>query len=317
MPLSIAGLTGNVDEKADALRAASVSFVPGKCYDKHHSTQKMRPPLTPSGKPKKIPGKLPPEKETRLARYSLPEKAQDDAGFQRRDLIRFFIVDIILIAALRLLLGLGIFPSVDAYVLAILGSKGILFIYLLWLIRDRRQAWPETGATTLGRWWSLPLAVVVYAATYPALIFVNSANRILMLRLHHALGWMYRPQPQDVMFFIFEDILQTPVRIVLIVFTALLGPFMEELAFRGLGIDAYRRTGGALWAVVWTSLLFGLYHFDLNLLLPLSFLGMVFGVLRVATRSLWSPLLAHCLHNSFTLLVMAHGLGLIETPIKW
>ncbi|MDR1745352.1 MAG: CPBP family intramembrane metalloprotease [Planctomycetota bacterium] len=245
-----------------------------------------------------------------MPRYSLPQNARDGSGFQGRDVIRFFMVDLILIIALRLLMGLGVFPTVDAYVLAILGSKVVLFLYLFWLIRDRRDAWPETGATGIGHWWTLPAGVLAYAAFYPALLFMNSFNRVMMIRLHAALGWVYNPQPQDVMVFIFEDILQTPVRILLIAFTVLLGPFMEELAFRGVGIDAYRRTGGVVWAVVWTSFLFGLYHFDLNLLLPLTCLGVLFGALRVATGTLWSALVAHCLHNIFTLLVMAHELAL-------
>lgn len=253
-----------------------------------------------------------------MPRYSLPQKsADDDSGFQTRDIIRFFIVDIILIIAVRLMLGLGVFPSVDAYVIAILGSKVILFLYLLWLVRDRRGAWAETGAATIGRWWALPLGVLAAAAAYPLLLYVNELNHTLMLRLHGALGWVYTPQPQDVVVFIFEDFLQKPVRIALIGFTVLFGPFMEELAFRGVGIDAYRRSGGAAAALVWTSLLFGLYHFSLPLVLPLAFLGLVFGALRVVTRSLWPSLAAHCLHNSFALLIMAHELGVLETIRAW
>ncbi|MCD8351650.1 MAG: CPBP family intramembrane metalloprotease [Planctomycetaceae bacterium] len=252
-----------------------------------------------------------------MPRYSLPQENPADSGFQTRDLIRFFLVDIILIVLLRLLLAIGFFAEVDHYVLAILGSKVVLFLYLAWLIRDRRNAWPETGIANAGRWWAWPVSIVAYAAFYPILLYCNSLNRILMVRLHDALGWVYTPQPQDVMVLIFEDILQTPVRVLLIFFTVIAGPFMEELAFRGVGLDAYRRTVGVFWALVWTGLLFGLYHFSLELLLPLGFLGVFFGAVRLVTGSLWCGVLVHCLHNAVTLLIMAHGLGVLETLKFW
>ncbi len=74
------------------------------------------------------------------------EYGEGSGGFLVRDLMRFLLVDIILIAAQKLLLGLGFFTRPDAYVLTILTCKIILMIYLVWLIRDRRDAWRETGA---------------------------------------------------------------------------------------------------------------------------------------------------------------------------
>lgn len=248
--------------------------------------------------------------------YSLPERTDNDAGFQTRDLVRFFVVDIILVLLVRILLDLNVFPSVDSYVAAILVSKTGLFLYLVWLVRERRRAWPATGVTRLGPWWALPLAVALYAAAYPLLDVVADANDFLMLRLHDALGWVYAPRPQDVVFFIFEDILRTPTRIALIAFTVLFGPFMEELAFRGVGLDAARRRHGVVWSLVWTSLLFGLYHFTLHLVIPLAALGLLFGILRVGARSFWAALLAHVIHNTFVLLTMAHNMGIFKTAAE-
>lgn len=252
-----------------------------------------------------------------MPKYTLPQRnndSDDSGGFLVRDLIRFFIVDIILIVAIKTLLGLGFFPSVDHYVLAILASKVILFLYLLWLIRDRRDAsWDETGATRIGPWWGWPVGLAIYAAGFALIPIVDRFNKTLMEHLHAAVGWVYTPQPQDVMILIFEDILQNPVRVVLIFFIVVAGPFMEELAFRGVGIDAYRRSSGVFAALLLTSVLFGLFHFNLGLLLPLSFLGLVFGVIRVVSRNLWCPICIHALHNSVALLAMAHELGFLET----
>lgn len=238
-----------------------------------------------------------------------PATAQPE-GFLVRDLLRFFMVDVILIIGLRLFLFLGLFSDPNAYVLGILATKVILLAYILWIVRDRRDAWPETGGATAGRWWAWPAGLALYAAAYPITIQINKLNHQLMIHLHNWFGWHYAREPQDVMILIFENILENPVRILLVFFTVVAGPFMEELAFRGIGMDAFRRRRGLIWALFWTSILFGLYHFRLDLLLPLSFLGLVFGAARAMSRSLWCAVCIHCLHNAVAIYIMARELGL-------
>lgn len=242
--------------------------------------------------------------------------AESAGGFLVRDLLRFMAVDIILILALRLCRGLGIFPDIpiDPYVLAVLGSKVILFVYLVWLIRDRRDAWPETGGDTAGVWWAWPAALVFYAGCYPFMIWADRLNQYLMRELYEWLGWVYEPQLQEVMVLIFADILDSPTRMVLIFFTVVGGPLMEEIAFRGIGLDALRRRVGTGWGLILTSLLFGLYHFSMQMLLPLTLMGVVFGAVRIVSKSLWCAIAIHCFHNTLVLVIMAHNLGVLE---KW
>ncbi len=235
-------------------------------------------------------------------------------GFKTRDMFRFFAVDIIIVIVSKLLLWLGVIPTPDAYVATALAGKLVLFSYLAWLVRDRRDAWPETGAATAGRWWAWPLCLAIYAACYPLLVWADRLNIAFMRQIFAAFGRVFVPAPQDIVFFIFEDLLSSPVRVVLVAFTVLVGPFMEELAFRGMGLDAFRRTGGAMSAVFWTSLLFGLYHFSLQTLLPLSLLGAVFAAARILSRSLWCAVAVHALHNCLTLAVTAHALGRLNPP---
>lgn len=239
-----------------------------------------------------------------------------ERGFQTRDLFRFFLVDIILVISMKLLLGLGVFPSVNAYVLAIVGSKVVLFCYLVWLIKNRGDAWPETGAAGPGRWWGWPAALLFYAAFYFLFPWFEDFNRLVMEWLHVALEWRYAPVPQDVIILIFEDVVDIPIRLVLVLFTVLIGPAMEELAFRGVGLDAFKRSWGMVWAIAITSLLFGLYHFSLHLLLPLSLLGVVFALVRTMTRSLWCSIGIHCLHNGLALTVTAASLGMLD-GVEW
>lgn len=237
-------------------------------------------------------------------------------GFQVRDLLRFFAVDIIILFLSKLFLLLGWFASPGAYVLAILAGKAILLCYLAWLVRNRENAWPETGAASAGRWWGWLLSLGLYAGCYPLLLWADRLNIGLLRSLYASFGMIFVPTPQTVVILIFEDLLANPTRLVLVAFVVLVGPFMEELAFRGLGLDAFGRTGGAARAVFWTSLLFGLYHFSLQALIPLSILGAIFAAARLLTRSLWGAVAVHCLHNSLTLAITARELGWLDA-VGW
>ena len=245
------------------------------------------------------------------ATFSRFDASPPAEGFMIRDVLRFFTVDIIVTASLTLLELIGFFKTIDQHVMAILVSKVVIFLYLVWLVRDRREAWPETGAATAGKWYVWPLALLVYIAGCYAVRHVDMLNRDLMTRLYAFLGLVYEHRPQLVMILTFENILTPPVRIALVVMIALAGPFLEELAFRGMMMDAYRRKHGALYAILATGALFGLYHFSLPFLLPLSALGVVFGIVRVLAKTLWCSVFVHCLHNTLTLLIVADSLEIL------
>lgn len=246
-----------------------------------------------------------------FSKFDEPAPPPSD-GFQMRDVVRFFIVDIIVTASLRLLDLIGFFKTIDQLVIATLVSKVLIFLYVVWLIRERREAWPETGGATLGKWWSWPLALGIYAAGYPLALWFDGVNISLMEQMYDWLGAVYQHRPQAVTILTFEDILSTPVRIALIFTTVVAGPVLEEIAFRGMMLDAYRRRRNVVWSVVATGVLFGAYHFSLPFLLPLSLLGIVFGTVRVLCRSLWCGIAVHCLHNGLTLVLMADQLGVLQ-----
>ena len=232
-----------------------------------------------------------------------------ESGFQTRDLLRFFIIDVIIILFSKLLQGMGFFSTPAAYVLTVLSGKLVLFCYLAWLVHGRRNAWREAGGGTAGPWWTWPLCLGIYALSHPLLMWVNRFNIYLLQQIYTCFDRIFEPAQQNISFFIFEDILSLPIRVILVAFTILFGPFMEELAFRGMGLDAFRRTGGTASAVLWTSLLFGLYHVSLQMFVPLTALGAVFAMARLLSRSLWCALAIHSLHNSLVLAFTAHALG--------
>lgn len=239
-----------------------------------------------------------------------------DRGFQIRDMVRFFAVDLVIVAAINLFFLLQLFPSQNVYILSVLAGKVVLFSYLVVLIRNRREAWPETGIATAGRWWGWLLAIGIYAAAYPLFLWANRLNVLFMQQVYGMFGWRYVPTVQDAVFIIFEDMAAPAIRLVMVAFALLIGPFMEEVAFRGMGYDAFRRTGGAVSALLWTSFLFGLYHFSLQTLFPLTLLGGVFVLARMLSGSLWCAVFVHVMHNTLTLALTARALDWIAFP-EW
>ena len=94
------------------------------------------------------------------------------------------------------------------------------------------------------------------------------------------------------------DLVRRPLGVLAI---ALLSPVAEELCFRGAIVGGMLRRGHRpLTAVLVSSLLFGLIHFN-PAQVPFAFaMGLVFGVLYVRTGSLLLPLLVHVVNNSIS-----------------
>ncbi len=84
----------------------------------------------------------------------------------------------------------------------------------------------------------------------------------------------------------------------------ILGPFAEELFFRGVLFFGLRNTRvGAAGAVVISALAFAVVHFQYEpLLLAFIFIdGLLLGLARWRSASLWVPMTIHMLGNLFSI----------------
>jgi membrane protease YdiL (CAAX protease family) len=87
----------------------------------------------------------------------------------------------------------------------------------------------------------------------------------------------------------------------------LLGPFAEELFFRGLGVRVVA-VWGTLAAIVVTAVIFGLVHGLLGALPPLVFFGLGLAWIRVRAGSVWPSFVTHATYN---------GLGILLLALAW
>jgi len=85
---------------------------------------------------------------------------------------------------------------------------------------------------------------------------------------------------------------------------AILGPFGEELFYRGILMGSYRKAAGAGKAILLSALLFGLMHMNLNQLSYAIVVGVLFGLLAEASGSMWPGFVAHACINGFSVCAM-------------
>ena len=78
----------------------------------------------------------------------------------------------------------------------------------------------------------------------------------------------------------------------------------EELFFRGfLQNTFFNFFKSSHLAIVITSILFSLIHFDLEGFIPRLFLGTILGYMFLWTQSLWVPIIAHFVNNALAIII--------------
>lgn len=98
-----------------------------------------------------------------------------------------------------------------------------------------------------------------------------------------------------------------PVQVVCL---AIVPAVVEEIVFRGLMQRSLEAAIRPLWAIVWTTLVFSLLHFQPSTLLPMLVLGSVLGSLAYRTQSLVPGMVLHALFNG--VMVALYQLGVAD-----
>ena len=73
----------------------------------------------------------------------------------------------------------------------------------------------------------------------------------------------------------------------------IVAPVAEEIFFRGFLVGALSRVWLAPLALLGSSAVFAVLHFDIGSMIPFALVGLVFGALYLRTKSVAAPVLAH------------------------
>jgi len=83
-----------------------------------------------------------------------------------------------------------------------------------------------------------------------------------------------------------------------------IAPFCEEVFFRGFVFPGLRHGMSLVWAIVISSLLFGVAHADPGSFPVLFVIGLALAFLRWRTQSIWPCIMLHMLNNGIAALVI-------------
>ena len=83
----------------------------------------------------------------------------------------------------------------------------------------------------------------------------------------------------------------------------ILAPVLEEFLLRGI-IMHYLKKYGIIINIAISSLAFAILHFSPDTFIVMFFLGVLLGVIRVLTNSIWPCIIAHSANNFFAYILM-------------
>lgn len=103
--------------------------------------------------------------------------------------------------------------------------------------------------------------------------------------------------PRQYIAFLFDSAEYVYQYILLVFYLVIVTPVVEEVIFRSFFFNTLRKYVNVWGAILLSSLLFALFHFQIATLVPLSFIGVVLAYLYKRSGSILPAIVAHSLNN--------------------
>ncbi len=162
-----------------------------------------------------------------------------------------------------------------------------IFVLMAMLPRVSLYSWEELGLRVPS-----PRTLLYVIGGFAAAIFVGDGGSALVEHLSH------HPHHMQDVAKMFESIRHTPVLIAFILYGVVVAPIAEEMIFRGFLFNLGLRYGNFWVGAIFSSLLFGAAHGDLELFLPLTLVGFVLAIVYYRSRNLVASMLTHASFNA-------------------
>lgn len=182
-----------------------------------------------------------------------------------------------------------------AWQLSLLFPMWILLLGTAWLIaailRRDRPGWSLRSKLT-----DIPLGVATGLLLHIPLL------PIVVILMQLVFGEF---EPSGRALNLVEGASSSPFTLLLLIVSVAIGaPVVEELFYRGLVQPALIRMTNVPVGIAIASLIFGAVHFSLVELIPLSVVGLAFGILAHRTGRLMPAIIGHMTFNAFTLVAL-------------
>jgi uncharacterized protein len=178
------------------------------------------------------------------------------------------------------------------FLLSGLSFQGVSLFLTSRFLRAHEVRWAEFLGFEDPAWRrAAGIGLIMALAVLPVALLLNKASEMALNLLDH--DAVLQPTMQVL------QVAVSPVQRIIFGFTAIvLAPVVEEILFRGIAYKAIRDQGYPKVALICSSLLFGVIHFSLMTLIPLTFFAIVLAVLYERTGNLMASITAHSVFNA-------------------
>lgn len=208
----------------------------------------------------------------------------------------------LIIALLITTIG-GFFQQKNLYIGTLILEYLMVFLPIIFYLKIKRYDLKEVLRLNRISFKQIVYIVFIVLFSYPIAVFFNYIGLLILSRFGRVLPNQI-PIPENLKEFLIE-----------IIIISLTPCICEEVAFRGLIMKSYENLGRRK-AIIYSAILFGLFHFNLQNLLGPIFLGLLFGVLVNKTNSIFASMIGHMVNNTIALLIGFYSNKLDSTSIE-
>lgn len=147
----------------------------------------------------------------------------------------------------------------------------------------------------LAKWYQVP---VFSNITFAGLLLAAGCSVLFFLLLDHCLDPIFEsifPQSEEDYQETIQSLIHSPITSFLQV--CIIAPVVEETLMRGVILGGLKNTYGSITALLVSSVLFAVLHFNMAQTLSAFMCGIVLGLLYLRTRSVFCCIIAHCGYN--------------------
>jgi membrane protease YdiL (CAAX protease family) len=155
----------------------------------------------------------------------------------------------------------------------------------------RGRLWPVVGLVTAGVWIGFAVNIAYSITTYALKVKVPDTNAKLL-----------------------SASVKSPIGLIAVfLLLAVIAPVAEEILFRGVVFSGLRDSWGEGWAILVSSVLFGVIHLQPLVMIPTAILGLLLAKVFSVTRSLWASI---ALHSAYNATIMLFGILVLRATGK-
>lgn len=164
---------------------------------------------------------------------------------------------------------------------------------ILYFIYRLGGHWKDLGFWGVDIWKDLKVGLIGYLAVFPPFFLVL----VTLVALAHF--FVYEPPPHPLIEIFLEEEKEAPQVVVYsVILACVIGPFLEEIFFRGFCYPAFKKRWGVGWGLVLSAAFFGLIHQNAFAFLPIFVLGLSLAYLYEKRGTLLPSIVLHVVHNS-------------------